>query len=178
MQRGQRPADGTRMRRLLIVAGCIGLVTICIPLAAAADPPEPVTIEGPSYFGNPGYGFFEATGLPECDSGTFQSPSNWASPSESVKPGYVRHIVREFTCGGSGHAFVLKVELRYNWPLGTPADGEDGFKRYPTLNWVMVDGDGPFEDLHMNGRGFVAGPLFDDGWNVIGEYDVFTGKAH
>jgi hypothetical protein len=98
-------------------------------------------------------------------------------PTETVGPGYVRHIVREFTCFGSGHTFVVKVELRYNFPLGAPADDAEHHWRSPTLNWAQVAGDGPFEDLHMNGRGYVAFPILDQG-NVIGEYDVFNGRAH
>jgi hypothetical protein len=175
----QRFTRRLSIRRLIGVLGCIGLATLSVPFTATADSPEPVSFEGASYFGYPTAGDFEATGLPECDSGTFEDQVNRPTPSEAVEPGYVRHIVREFTCDGSGHTFVVKAELRYNFPLGTPADYDgDLLKRYPTLNWLKVAGDGPFEELHMNGQGYVAYPIFGDSPSPIGEYDVFYGRAH
>jgi hypothetical protein len=174
VQGSRRPRLG---RRLIGLLACIGLATMAVPLAASATPPEEVSFAGPSYFGYPTTGTFAATGLPECDTGTFADEVNRPTPTEAVEPGYVRHIVREFSCDESGYMFVVKVELRYNFPLGTPADDSAHHWRYPTLNWVQIAGDGPFEDLHMNGGGYVAFPILDQG-NVIGEYDVFNGRAH
>lgn len=170
---GASSSGGWRLRRLLILVATIALLVVALPLSASAGPPERVSIEGPSYFD--GTGVFAATGLPECESGVLADVGGQGNPGHPVKPGFNIQIFREFTCDESGHVFYMKLQVRVENPLGTPAD--DTWKRYPTFNWILLGGDGPFEGLHMNGRGFAAYPLYDGG-TVIGVYDMYEGRAH
>ena len=152
------------MRRLTLMVAMVLFVTV-IPLGAAGatGPPEPITLEGPSFFGDPGNGFFTATG-PICPAGSFVDIGGFPAPSHPVEPGFNIKIIREFTCS-DGEMFQMKLEVRVD------------NRRGAAFNWLLLGGTGPYADLHANGTGYGAAPIFEDGV-LIGIYDVYEGKAH
>lgn len=157
------------MRKFAFLFTVISLVLVAFPAVAETNaPPEPITLEGPSFFPsptNPGHGSFEATG-PICESGSFEDLIGFAAPHHPVEPGFNLKIYRQYICDDQSGTFVMKLEVRVD------------NRRWPTFNWLVIDGTGAYEGLHANGSGYAAGPIFDGEGNVIGVMDVYEGKAH
>jgi hypothetical protein len=129
--------------------------------------PEPVTMEGPSFFGPPGHGTFQATGL-MCDTGIAVDVGGHAALTHPVDPGFNIQIYRQFTCAGGdadGEVFYMKLQVRVD------------DRRFPTFNWLLLGGAGSYEGFHANGHGYAAGPI-EIGGEVVGVHDVYEGKSH
>lgn len=163
------------MRRLILVAAVAALFLVVLPVAAAvAAPPEDVTFEGPAFFDGPdaGTGEFTASG-PAVDSG-MMCPSGAlvdvyvkAAPMIGQSPrGVNLQIVKEFTCDDGSGTFLVKLQVRID------------YLKWPTFNWVVMDGTGAYEDLKGNGSGFGLRPIFNCDPDPIGVFDVYEGKLH
>lgn len=163
------------MRKMWTITSVL-IVIFAIAAPAAAAPPEEVTIEGPSYFG-PSYftgsGTFTTTdeaGL-ICPSGTTMDMGGKIAPSEGQSPQRVNYqFHKQFTCDDGSGTFEMKIQVQF------PVTIDES--HWPVYHWVVVGGTGDYEDLKGNGSGFVAFPIFDDDWSIIGDYGVYQGTMH
>lgn len=153
------------MRRYLLgitVALVAALAVLAAP--AGATPPSGVEIEVDTLFA--GTGTFTATGAAVDDGvlcATGDTLDVFGMVSGMGPKGFNIQTVKEFTCDDLSGSFFVKLQVKV-------------FFAGPVLssfNWVVMDGDGAYTDLHGSGDGVGLPP--NSGFDIL---DVYTGQMH
>lgn len=147
------------MRRLALLL--IAAVFMAPALPALATPPTAVNFEVPTVFGATAP--FTASG-PAVDSGLMCPMGSvddifGKGSAFNSQTGVNFQVVKVFTCDDGSGSFVVKLQVRLDFK-------GDNFQ------WVVLDGDGDYSNLHGSGSGIGIEPT---GTSII---DIYDGGVH
>jgi hypothetical protein len=153
------------MRRYLLGITVALVAALAAPTApAGATPPSGVEIEADTLLA--GTGTFTATGA-AVDDGVLCASGDtldvFGKRSGMGPKGFNVQVVKEFTCADGSGSFLVKLQVKV-------------FSAGPVLssfNWVVMDGDGAYSDLHGSGDGVGLPP--NPGFDIL---DVYAGQMH
>jgi hypothetical protein len=147
-----------RRRTTVIAAGALALA-ILLPGAAAATPPEPVSITG-TFTSDAFMGTFYDASAPLCPAGTTEDTWGVAGGYQSGWQVQLL-VVKEFTCADQSGTFTLRLQVHIRF-----------VPEYSNrFTWTVVDGTGDYATLRGTGTGYAVP-------TATGGVDHYTGAMH